>query len=104
MPLAVSPEWQQMALWAFGAAVILFVLFRLPVVGKLISGAFSLGLMALLVFILLRQSPFDPTLARITERLGLSSQAVVGEEVRIRMSPDGHFWAAATVMACAAAC
>jgi len=97
MPLAASPEWQTMALYAIGAAVLLFALVRLPVVGKLISGAVSLALMALFVFVLLRQAPFDPTLARITERMGLSGQAVAGEEVRIRMSADGHFWADAAV-------
>ena len=97
MPVTTHPEWQQMALWAVGAAVVLFLLFRIPRIGGVIRGAFSLGLMALFIFVMLRQAPFEPTLARLTERLGLSGQTVVGDEVRIRMSPDGHFWAAATI-------
>jgi aspartyl protease family protein len=36
-------------------------------------------------------------LARLTSRLGLDRQQVVGREVRIRMSPDGHFWAKASI-------
>ena len=31
--------------------------------------------------------------ARMSERLGYEQQAVVGDTVRIKMSPDGHFWA-----------
>src|SRR3546814_19982574 len=40
-----------------------------------------------------QQAPFDPNLSRITASLGLDRQEVVGEEVRIPMARDGHFWA-----------
>ena len=36
---------------------------------------------------------FDPYLSRIAQVLKLDEQRVVGKEVRIRMSGDGHFWA-----------
>jgi aspartyl protease family protein len=32
-----------------------------------------------------------------TERLGIDDQKVEGDTVRIRMSPDGHFWARVTI-------
>jgi aspartyl protease family protein len=94
MPLASQPDWLPFALWAIGAAVALFALFSLPRIGPLLRGLFSIALMALMIFVVLRQAPFEPSLARLTEALGLDNgQQVVGREVRIRMSPDGHFWA-----------
>ena len=99
MPVAVTPEWWKIALYAAVAAVVLFGLFRIPKVGAVIRGAFSLALLGLFIFVVLRQAPFEPALAGIADKLGLSGQAVAGREVRIRMSPDGHFWAAASVNA-----
>jgi aspartyl protease family protein len=92
-----TPEWQHLALYAIGAALIIMLLQRIPVVGRIIRFAFSLALLAFLIFILLQQAPYQPELARITDRLGLDDQKVVGEEVRVRMSSDGHFWVNATV-------
>ena len=97
MPVAVTPEWWKIALYAAVAALVLFGLFRIPKVGAVIRGAFSIALLGVFIFVLLRQAPFEPALAGIADRLGLSGQAVAGREVRIRMSPDGHFWAAATI-------
>src|SRR5687768_14439624 len=97
MPLATHPEWQQLALWAVGGAVLLTVLFSIPVVGRLLRGLLSLAILAFALFMLLQQAPFDPNLSRLSQRFGLNSQQVVGDEVRIRMSPDGHFWARASV-------
>jgi aspartyl protease family protein len=70
---------------------------RIPFVGRLIRLAFSLGLLAFLIFILLQQAPYQPELSRLTDRLGLDNQQVVGREVRVRMSSDGHFWVNATI-------
>lgn len=55
------------------------------------------ALFALLTFVVAQREKFDPYLARVVGLLHLSGQEVVGQEVRIRMSPDGHFWARATV-------
>lgn len=93
MSLSTGTEWQHIALYAVGAAVILTLLFRLPYVGRILQSVFSLGIFAFCIFLVLQQAPFEPTLARITQRLGIDGQAVRGDEVRIRMSPDGHFWA-----------
>ena len=91
------PEWQHLALCAIGAALLIMLLQRIPFVGRLIRLAFSLALLAFLIFVLLQQAPYQPELSRLTDRLGIDNQQVVGREVRVRMSPDGHFWVNATI-------
>lgn len=93
MDITTNPEWQQLALYAAGAAVVLFVLFNIPFVGRILRSLFSVALLAVCLFVLFQQAPFDPNLSRISERLGLDTQSVEGDEVRLRMSSDGHFWA-----------
>lgn len=55
------------------------------------------ALFALLFLVVQQRGRFDPYMARVASALNLSSQQVVGKEVRIQMSPDGHFWAQATI-------
>ena len=93
MPTTTAPDWLQLAIYAVLAAVLITLLQRLPYVGRFIRFAFSFAVMALLIFLLLQHAPFEPTLGRIATSLGLDRQQVVGDEVRIRMSRDGHFWA-----------
>jgi aspartyl protease family protein len=97
MPTTISPEWQQIALYAVGAALLLLILMRIPFVGRLVRFALSLGLLAFFIFLLIEQAPFEPRLARLADRLGLDGQEVAGDEVRIRMASDGHFWAQVTI-------
>ena len=97
MSIATLPEWQHVALYAVGAAIVLTLVFRIPFIGRLLRALFSLAILAACLFMLFQQAPFDPRIAKLTERLGLDSQSVAGTEVRIRMSPDGHFWARATI-------
>ena len=92
-----APEWQHLALYAVAAAAIIMLLQRIPVVGRVIRLAFSLGLLAFLIFIILQQAPYQPEIARFTQSLGLDDQKVAGKELRVRMSSDGHFWAKATI-------
>jgi aspartyl protease family protein len=61
---------------------------------SLLSWAAIIGLGTLLIA---QREQFDPYLARIAKILHLEDQSVVGNEVRIRMSPDGHFWARVTL-------
>jgi aspartyl protease family protein len=96
MPTTV-PEWQHLAIYAIGAALLIMLLQRIPFVGRLIRLAFSLGLLAFFIFLLLQQAPYQPELSRFTDRLGLDNQQVVGKEVRVHMSSDGHFWVTATI-------
>lgn len=96
MPHAV-PEWQHLAIYALGVALIIMILQRIPYVGRLVRFAFSLGLLAFLIFILLSQAPYQPELSRITSTLGLDDQHVTGKELRVAMAPDGHFWVVASI-------
>lgn len=96
MPTTI-PEWQHLALYAVVAAVLIMLLQRIPIVGRVIRFAFSLGLLAFLIFILLQQAPYQPELARFTAKLGLDDQQVSGKELRVRMSSDGHFWVVASI-------
>ena len=54
-------------------------------------------LIALLLFVVAQRGRFDPYLTRVASILKLNDQQVVGKEVRIQMSADGHFWAKVTV-------
>lgn len=93
----ITPEWQHIALYALAAALLLMLLQRIPVVGRLIRFAFSLGLLAFLFFIVLSQAPYQPELARLTGQLGLDDQKVAGRELHVTMASDGHFWVNASI-------
>jgi len=97
MPSTITPEWQQIALYAVAAALVLILLQRIPYVGRIVRFALSLSLLAACLFLLIQHAPYDPNLSRVAGGLGLDRQEVVGEEVRIRMVPDGHFWANVTM-------
>src|SRR3954451_24521677 len=96
MPAPV-PEWQHLALYAVAAALLLTLIMRLPVIGRVFRFAFSLGLLAFFLYIVLLQAPYQPELARFTSALGLDNQQVSGGTLRVRMSPDGHFWVVASI-------
>jgi aspartyl protease family protein len=96
MPTPI-PEWQHLALYAVAAALLLMLIMRLPVIGRVVRFAFSLGLLAFFLYIVLLQAPYQPELARFTSALGLDNQQVSGGTLRVRMSPDGHFWAIASI-------
>lgn len=93
MPISTDLPWNEMAIYAAGAVLILIILFKIPYVGRVLRALFSFALLAFGIFLVLQQAPFDPNLSRITANLGLDKQEVVGGEVRIPMSRDGHFWA-----------
>jgi aspartyl protease family protein len=93
VPIAFEQDWQQLALYAVVAAVVLMVLSNLPYVGKAIRSLVSVAFLAFALFVLFQQAPYDPNLSRLAGGLGLQGQQVVGEEVRIPQGRDGHFWA-----------
>lgn len=95
--ITTNPEWQQLAIYAVAGALVLFLLFRLPLIGRILRALFSVALIAFAIFLLFQQAPYDPNLGRVASFLGLDGQEVSGGEVRITMSPDGHFWARATI-------
>ncbi len=70
---------------------------RVPLVRVLWMGLTWVVLFGVLLFAIGQRERFDPLLARAAKLFHLDDQSVVGREVRIRMSPDGHFWARAKV-------
>src|SRR6476469_6967443 len=92
-----TPEWQHLAIYAVGAALLIMLLQRIPYVGRIIRFVFTAGLLAFFIFIVLQQAPYQPELARFTDKLGLDDQSVAGNELRVRMSSDGHFWVVASI-------
>lgn len=97
MPVTTNLPWDALALYAIGGALILILLFNIPYVGRALRALFSFALLAFAIFVILQQAPFDPGLSRVTAALGLDRQQVSGEEVRIPMARDGHFWVDATI-------
>lgn len=90
---AIGPGWLLLA----GFLVAIVAVSRLPMVGSILRGAVTLGIVALLVFVLAERERFDPYLGRIAGVFQLDRQEVSGREMRVRMSPDGHFWVRARI-------
>jgi aspartyl protease family protein len=74
-------------------ALAVAVLLRVRLVRSLVNFVVTAGLIGLLIVVVLQRGAFDPYFSRIASALHLGGQEVSGKEVRIRMSPDGHFWA-----------
>ncbi len=77
----------------FAIVLVAAVLRRVPVIGRVVGVLTWVLLLGALVLVLGERERFDPYLGRVAELFDLSGQQVVGAETRIRMSPDGHFWA-----------
>jgi aspartyl protease family protein len=92
MTAALGPH-TPLYLLIFCVIVALLLARRVRVIRGLMSFAIWGVAIALLVVVLGQRAEFDPYLSRIAGFLKLDGQEVVGKEVRIRMSPDGHFWA-----------
>src|SRR5690348_2943975 len=90
---AIPPGWLVLA----GALVLVVMATRLPVVGGIVRGLATVAIVGLLVFVLAERERFDPYLGRIAGMLQLDRQEVSGKEMRVRMSPDGHFWVRAQI-------
>lgn len=88
--------------WTFWAAIaagvgLIYLASRVRVVGTLLRLALTVVLVGTIVIALSQRERFDPYFAGAAAKLGLSDQRVDGEEVRIRMSSDGHFWVRAKI-------
>ena len=77
--------------------VVLAIARRIPVLRTLVSLASWVLVAGVIVTLVTQRGQFDPLFGRVSSFLQLDGQQVVGEEMRIRMSPDGHFWARARV-------
>lgn len=70
---------------------------RVPVLRTLVSLAVWAGLAGLLYMVVAQRERFDLWMGRMAAALDIESQQVSGEETRIRMSPDGHFYVRAGI-------
>jgi len=70
---------------------------RVPLLRILLSLATWGIIAAVLLVVISQREAFDPYLQRVASILKLEDQSVVGRETRIRISPDGHFWARVTL-------
>ena len=97
----IADMWQDLPLhWiaiAFGVFFGVALLQRIPVVGGIIRLGITLSLIGVAVLVLSERMPFDPMLSSIAERFNMGGQQVDGRETRIRMAPNGHFFADVTI-------
>lgn len=73
------------------------MLSRVPALGRVLRFASTFSLMAILVLVVLQLSRLDPRFSMAVPELGLPEQVVVGDETRVPMSRDGHYWLEAEV-------
>jgi aspartyl protease family protein len=74
-------------------AIVIALLLRVRLFRSLFNLLFTAALVAVLIVVVIQRGRFDPYFSRLVSALHLGGQEVVGKEVRIRMAPDGHFWA-----------
>ncbi|HVI98720.1 MAG TPA: TIGR02281 family clan AA aspartic protease [Sphingomonas sp.] len=77
--------------------IVLLAARRVRAIRALVNVTITVLMIGILLLVLNQRSRFDPYFARVAELLDIGDQEVVGDEVRIRMAPDGHFWARATI-------
>ncbi len=65
---------------------------RIPVLGQSLRVASTVGLMGVLVMVVLQVSRMDPRFEMAVPQLGLPEQVVEGNETRVPLANDGHFW------------
>lgn len=73
--------------------VLLWLLARLPFVGSALRLLVSVALIGLVMLLVAERASLDPYLGNLAGRFNLDGQQVVGKEVRVKMAPDGHFYA-----------
>lgn len=84
--------------FAVAGFALVLMLQRIPYIGPIIRLGFSLCLLVILVGILAERAVVSPFLASFANRFQIGDgQQVVGKEVRIPMSPSGHFVATVSI-------
>jgi len=103
-----APAWDQLAQFvralpqsgllmaALGAMLLgvlgSFLLRPAPALGRLMRMTSTLGLMSILVLVVLQLSRIDTRFDLAVPEIGLPEQVVEGDETRVRLAPDGHYW------------
>ena len=75
-----------------GVVAILFLARRVPVFGRVLSFAMTVGAVVVVALLFAERAQFDPMFARMAQRFQIGGQQVVGKEMRVPMASDGHFW------------
>lgn len=71
--------------------------FAAPALGRLLQGVGTLGLVASLLLTIAQVARFTTGADFALPQLGMPAQTVEGDETRIEISNDGHFWIQASV-------
>lgn len=74
-------------------AIVVTALLRIRWLRSILGFVTTAGLIGLLITVVIQRGRFDPYFSRIVSAFHLGGQQVIGSAVRIRMAPDGHFWA-----------
>ena len=92
--MTIEPHhWQWLLIYAGVAALLLMVLQRLPVIGRFVRLAFSAGLLAFMIFLVLQIAPYQPELSRLTGRLGVDLLDAQPQAVlQLPPAPDHSRW------------
>jgi len=106
--MVFAPVWDQLAhsiaelpksglLMAAIAAMVLGILGSLvmrwvPPLGRLLRFGSTLALMAVLGLVVLQLSRMDPRFEMAVPQFGMPEQTVDGDETRVQLARDGHFW------------
>ena len=77
--------------------ILLVLISRIPVIGTAIRALVSLALIGAVAFVLIERASIDPYLGKLASRLNLGGQQVVGDEVRVKMASNGHFFVNASL-------
>lgn len=68
-----------------------------PALGRLMQGAGNLGLLAALLLTIAQVTRLTTSSDLALPQIGMPKQSVVGNETRIPLSSDGHFWVSASL-------
>ncbi|MCJ2177966.1 retropepsin-like aspartic protease family protein [Novosphingobium album (ex Hu et al. 2023)] len=68
-----------------------------PILGGFLRGVGNLGLLAVFLLTIAQVTRFTTGTDIALPQLGMPSQSVEGQETRVPMQPDGHFWIRASV-------
>ncbi|WP_379546157.1 TIGR02281 family clan AA aspartic protease [Qipengyuania sp. DSG2-2] len=98
--IAAIPQ-SQLLMLAVGAMLVgwlgaVMIRRQIPL-GRLVRTGSTLVLVGVLVTVVLQVARLDPRLDIAMPGMGLPEQTVVGEETRVPLAQDGHFWLTAQV-------
>jgi aspartyl protease family protein len=111
--MEIAPIWDQLAhslselpnstllLAAVGAMLLgvagSFLIRPAPALGRLLRLTSTFALVGILVLVVLQLSRLDPRFDLAVPQFGMPEQVVEGDETRVRLGRDGHYWLRAEI-------